>query len=55
MILTHKKDKSMIPKPIVIGENVWIGANVTVLGGVTIGENAIAAAGAVVTKRCTSK
>ena len=45
-----QKRQSMIPKPIVIGENVWIGANVTVLGGVTIGENAIVAAGAVVTK-----
>lgn len=42
--------QSMMPKPIVICKNVWIGANVTVLGGVTIGENAIVAAGAVVTK-----
>ena len=31
-------------------ENVWIGANVTVLLGVTIGEGSIIAAGAVVTK-----
>lgn len=38
------------PAPIVIEENVWIGANVTVLPGVTIGRNAIIAAGAVVTK-----
>ncbi len=38
------------PKPVKIGERVWIGANVTVLPGVTIGENAIVAAGAVVTK-----
>ena len=36
--------------PIHIGENVWLGANVTVLGGVTIGDNAVIAAGAVVTK-----
>ncbi|MCD8238259.1 MAG: sugar O-acetyltransferase [Clostridiales bacterium] len=41
---------STIPKPIVIGDRVWIGANVTILPGVTIGDNAIIAAGAVVTK-----
>ena len=40
----------MIPAPIHICRNVWIGANVTILGGVTVGENAIVAAGAVVTK-----
>lgn len=39
-----------IPAPIHICRNVWIGANVTILGGVTVGENAIVAAGAVVTK-----
>lgn len=38
------------PAPIVIGKNVWLGANVTVLLGVTIGDHAIVAAGAVVTK-----
>ena len=32
------------------GKRVWLGANVTVLQGVTIGDNAIVAAGAVVTK-----
>ncbi|MDR2366587.1 MAG: sugar O-acetyltransferase [Deltaproteobacteria bacterium] len=37
------------PAPIAIGKNVWVGANATVLPGVTIGENAIIAAGAVVT------
>ena len=36
--------------PITIGNNVWIGANSTVVGGVTIGDGAIIAAGAVVTK-----
>nr|WP_231718274.1 sugar O-acetyltransferase [Vibrio coralliirubri] len=36
--------------PIVIGDRVWIGANATILGGVTIGENSIVAAGAVVNK-----
>lgn len=37
-------------KPIVIGDNVWIGAGATVLGGVSIGSNAVIAAGAVVTR-----
>ena len=40
----------MTAKPIHIGKRVWLGANVTVLQGVTIGDNAIVAAGAVVTK-----
>lgn len=34
----------------IIGNDVWIGANVTILGGVKIGDGAIIAAGAVVTK-----
>ena len=36
--------------PIKIERNVWIAANVTVIGGVTIGENSVVAAGSVVTK-----
>lgn len=36
--------------PITIGRGCWIGAGATVLGGVTIGERSIVAAGAVVTK-----
>ena len=39
-----------IPAPINIGKNVWIGSNSTILPGVTIGDNSIVAAGAVVTK-----
>lgn len=35
--------------PIVVGRNVWIGAGATVLQGVTIGDDAVVAAGAVVT------
>lgn len=42
--------KSMYPASIVIGKNVWIGSNASILPGVTIGDNAIIAAGAVVTK-----
>ena len=40
----------LFPAPIHIGKNVWIGSNATVLPGVTIGDNAVIAAGAVVTK-----
>ena len=36
--------------PIVVGSNVWFGAGVTVLGGVTIGDNTVIAAGSVVTR-----
>ena len=39
-----------INKPVHIGNNVWIGTRATILKGVTIGDGAIIAAGAVVTK-----
>ena len=38
------------PAPIVLGRNVWVGSNSTILQGVTIGDNSVVAAGAVVTK-----
>lgn len=38
--------------PIIIEDRVWIGCNVTILKGVTIGKGSIVAAGAVVTKSC---
>ena len=41
---------SLIPKPILIKKNAWIGANATILPGVTIGENSVVAAGAIVSK-----
>ena len=48
------KDRPPRPKlktaPVKIGDNVWIGMNAVVLKGVTIGENSVVAAGAVVTK-----
>ncbi|MEL6555057.1 MAG: acyltransferase [Cyanobacteria bacterium J06621_11] len=37
-------------KPIVIGDNVWIASRATILSGVTIGDNSVVAAGALVTK-----
>ena len=40
----------MVPAPIVIGRQVWLGAAVTVVPGVTIGDGAIVGAGAVVSK-----
>lgn len=45
-----EKRGNLIPARIVIGKDVWLGANVTVLPGVTVGDGAIIAAGAVVTK-----
>lgn len=39
-----------ISKPVRIGNDVWIGGNCTILPGVTIGNNVVVAAGAVVTK-----
>ncbi len=42
--------KTVILQPIVIKRNAWIGAGATILPYITIGENAIVAAGAVVTK-----
>ena len=42
--------RALISKPIHIKRNAWIGAAATILPGVTIGENAVVAAGAVVTQ-----
>lgn len=39
-----------ISKPIVLEEGVWVGARSIILGGVTIGRNAVVAAGSIVTK-----
>ncbi len=41
--------RALITKPIVVKRKAWIGAAATILPGVTIGENAVVAAGAVVT------
>jgi acetyltransferase-like isoleucine patch superfamily enzyme len=42
--------RALITKPILIKRNAWIGAAAVILPGVTIGENAVVAAGAVVSK-----
>ena len=48
--LDPRKRGTTIPAPIVVGNDVWIGANATILQGVTIGDGAVVAAGAVVSK-----
>ena len=48
--LMPQQRANMSPAPIKIGNDVWIGAHATILSGVTIGDGAVIAAGAVVTK-----
>jgi acetyltransferase-like isoleucine patch superfamily enzyme len=48
--LDPQQRNGLIVKPIHIKKNAWIGANATILAGVTIGENSVVAAGAVVSK-----
>lgn len=43
-------DSTYIKKDVVIGDEVWLGDRVIILGGVTIGDGAIVQAGSVVTK-----
>lgn len=43
-------DQTYVDKDIFIGDNVWLGSRVIILGGVTIGEGAIIQAGSVVVK-----
>lgn len=54
IIITSTHDyndfEKVITKPVIIGNNVWITTNVTILPGVNIGENSIIGAGSVVTK-----
>lgn len=48
--LTNADKKTSNDLPVVIEDDVWCGANVTILKGVTIGRGSVIAAGAVVTK-----
>ena len=48
--LNPSKRADMHPAPIVLGRNVWVGSNAIILPGITIGDNAVIAAAAVVTK-----
>ncbi|MFN0130111.1 MAG: acyltransferase [Verrucomicrobiales bacterium] len=58
----HRRSQSDVPvhaqgyegSPIRIGNNVWLGSHVVVLPGVTIGDNAVVGAGAVVTRSIPS-
>lgn len=42
--------KTLVPSVVIIKQNAWIGAGATILPGVTVGENSVVAAGAVVRK-----
>jgi acetyltransferase-like isoleucine patch superfamily enzyme len=48
--LAPESRQSLIPGHIHIKKNAWIGAGATILPGVTVGENSVVAAGAVVSK-----
>lgn len=53
-IMDSNVKKTENDAPVIIEDDVWIGANVTILKGVTIGRGSVIAAGAVVTKSCPS-
>jgi acetyltransferase-like isoleucine patch superfamily enzyme len=44
------RSQPTVERPIVIGDDVWLGASAIVLGGVTVGNGSVVAAGAVVTR-----
>lgn len=57
--LTHNPQSQLfneenIAKPVIIGENVWIGSHVIILPGVTLGDNIIIGAGSLVNKDLAS-
>lgn len=53
LIFDHNHDykndmKKYLKKEVIIGNNVWVGANCTILKGVTIGDNVVIAAGTLI-------
>lgn len=48
--LAPNRRADMHPAPVAIGRNVWVGANATILPGVTVGDDAVIGAASVVTK-----
>lgn len=49
-VAPSQRRSAVVAAPIKIGRNVWIGAGATIIGGVTIGEHSVVAAGSVVTR-----
>ena len=49
-VAPSQRRTAVVGKPIVIERNVWIAAGATIIGGVTVGENSVVAAGSVVTE-----
>jgi acetyltransferase-like isoleucine patch superfamily enzyme len=54
MVITSSHDFSnfnrIISKPIILENNVWVGSNVTIIGGVTVDENSVIGSGSVVSR-----
>jgi len=48
--VTRRLDGWELPRPVTIGNNVWVGGSVTITPGVSIGDNSIIGAGSVVTR-----
>jgi hypothetical protein len=49
-IAPSRRRTAVTASPVVIERNVWIAAGATIIGGVTVGENSVVAAGSVVTR-----
>jgi acetyltransferase-like isoleucine patch superfamily enzyme len=43
-------EQGISTKPVIIGNDIWVGTNAVILPGVTIGDHSVIAAGAIVTK-----
>ena len=49
-LLEPEERRWMVSRPVVLGEDVWVGAGAIILSGVTVGDGAVVGAGSVVTK-----